>query len=96
MNRSRSTTTRQIARQRHAGVRASQRRRHGLAKALMTELEATASRLGCTLLVMDTRKGGEAEKMCESLGYVPCDEIPGYARSGNGALHTTVFFYRQL
>jgi ribosomal protein S18 acetylase RimI-like enzyme len=71
-------------------------RRRGLAKALMAELEATASRLGRTLLVMDTRKGGEAEKMCESLGYVRCGEIPGYARSGNGALHTTVFFYRQL
>ena len=71
-------------------------RRRGLARALMAELEATAIRLGRTLLVMDTRKGGEAEKMCESLGYVRYGEVPGYARSGNGELHTTVFFYRQL
>jgi len=71
-------------------------RRRGLAKALMSELEAVARRLGRTLLVMDTRKGGEAEKMCESLGYVRYGEVPGYARSANGQLHTTVFFYRQL
>ena len=71
-------------------------RRRGLARALMVELESTARRLGRTLLVMDTRQGGEAEKMCESLGYVQYGEVPGYARSGDGRLHTTVFFYRQL
>jgi ribosomal protein S18 acetylase RimI-like enzyme len=71
-------------------------RRRGLAKALMSELEAMARRLGRTLLVMDTRKGGEAEKLCESLGYIRYGEVPGYARSANGQLHTTVFFYRQL
>jgi len=71
-------------------------RRGGLAKALMSELEAVARRLDRTLLIMDTRKGGEAEKMCESLGYVRCGEVPGYARSASGQLHTTVFFYRQL
>ena len=71
-------------------------RGRGLARRLMIEAEATASRLGRTLLVMDTRKGGEAEKLCESLGYIRFGEVPGYARSGNGDLHTTVFFYRQL
>ena len=71
-------------------------RRRGLAKALMSELESTARRLGRTLLMTDTRKGGEAEKMCESLGYVRYGEVPDYARSGDGHLHTTVFFYRQL
>jgi GNAT superfamily N-acetyltransferase len=71
-------------------------RRRGLAKALMAEVESTARRLGRTLLVMDTRQGGEAEKMCEALGYVRFGEVPGYARSSDGSLHTTVFFYRQL
>ncbi|HEY2018356.1 MAG TPA: GNAT family N-acetyltransferase [Bryobacteraceae bacterium] len=71
-------------------------RRRGLARALMAEVEAAARRLGRTLLVMDTRKGGDAEKMCESLGYVRFGEIPCYARSADGSLHTTVFFYRQL
>ncbi|HVP48892.1 MAG TPA: GNAT family N-acetyltransferase [Bryobacteraceae bacterium] len=71
-------------------------RRRGLARDLMSELEATAISLGRTLLIMDTNKGGAAEKLCESLGYVRLGEVPGYARSGNGKFHTTVFFYRQL
>ncbi len=71
-------------------------RRRGLARELMAELESTALKLGRTLLMMDTRQGGEAEELCESLGYVRCGEVPGYARSGDGRLHTTVFFYRQL
>ena len=56
-------------------------RRRGLAKALLAELEAVARRLGRSLLVKDTRKGGE---------------VPNYARSASGQLHTTVFFYRPL
>ena len=71
-------------------------RRRGLARELMYELESTATGIGRTLLIMDTRKGSEAEKLCESLGYVRFGEVPGYARSGNGKFHTTVFFYRQL
>jgi len=71
-------------------------RRMGLAKALMAELESTARALGRTLLVMDTRLGGEAEKLCESLGYVRFGQVPGYAQSADGSLHTTVFFCRQL
>jgi len=71
-------------------------RRRGLAKALMGEVESTARRSGRTLLVLDTRKGGEAEQLFESIGYVRAGEVPEYARSGDGSLHTTVFFYRQL
>lgn len=71
-------------------------RRQGLAKALMAEVEATAIRLDRTLLLMDTRKGGDAERLCQLLGYIRYGEVPNYARSGNGQLHTTVFFYRQL
>ena len=71
-------------------------RRRGLAKALMAEAESTARKLGRTLLVMDTRLGGEADKMCQSLGYVRFGEVPGYARSADGRLHTTAFYYRQL
>lgn len=71
-------------------------RRRGLARALMSEVEGTARRIGRTLLLMDTRKGGEAEKMCEALGYVRFGEVPDYARSTDGRLHTTSFFYKQL
>lgn len=68
----------------------------GIAKALMLEVESRARGLGRTLLLMDTRKGGEAEKMCESLGYIRYGEVPKYARSGNGELDATAFFYHQL
>ena len=71
-------------------------RRQGLARALMAGVEATARRIGRTLLLMDTRKGGEAEKMCEALGYVRFGEVPGYARSTDGRLHATSFFYKRL
>ena len=71
-------------------------RRRGLAKLLMAELESIARELGRTVLIMDTRKGGEAERLCESLGYVRFGEVPNYARSSDGELHTTAFFYRQL
>ena len=71
-------------------------RRRGIAKQLMAEAGAAAKSLGCTMMMMDTRKGGEADLMCQSLGYVSYGEVPGYARSGDGELHTTVFYYRKL
>jgi len=71
-------------------------RRRGLAKALMAELESIARDVGRTLLLTDTRKGGAAEKMCEALGYVKFGEIPNYARTGDGRLNTSSFFYKQL
>src|SRR5260370_24488652 len=71
-------------------------RRQGLAKALMAEVESTSRRMGRTLLLMDTRTGGEAEKMCEALGYMKFGECPDYARNADGRLHATSFFYKQL
>jgi GNAT superfamily N-acetyltransferase len=71
-------------------------RRQGLARSMMAEVETAARRIGRTLLIMDTRKGGEAEKMCQALGYVCFGDVPGYARSSDGTLHTTAFYYRQL
>src|SRR5260370_39008976 len=71
-------------------------RRHGLARALMADVESTARRIGRTLLLMDTRTGGEAEKMCQALGYVKFGEVPEYARNADGRLQATSFFYKQL
>jgi GNAT superfamily N-acetyltransferase len=71
-------------------------RRRGLARALMAEVESNARKLGRTLLLMDTRKGGAAHLMCDALGYIPFGEVPGYARSEDGQLHATVFYYKQL
>jgi ribosomal protein S18 acetylase RimI-like enzyme len=71
-------------------------RRHGLARALMAEVETMSRHMGRTLLLMDTRTGGDAEKMCEALGYMKFGEVPDYARNADGRLHATSFFYKQL
>jgi acetyltransferase len=71
-------------------------RGRGLAKGLMIEVESIGRRLRRTLLLMDTRKGGDAEKLCESLGYKRYGEVPRYARNADGKLEATSFFYREL
>lgn len=70
--------------------------RLGLGRALMEAAEQQARGIGRTLLVLDTRKGDLSEALYRKLGYVPAGEIPGYARSSTGELHTTVFFYKEL
>lgn len=69
-------------------------RRRGVAKILMRETESIAQGLGRTLLLLNVRKGSEAEKFFESLGYIRFGRVPGFARSADGSLHATIFFYR--
>jgi len=71
-------------------------RRKGFARKLMTALEEAAQKQERRLLVLDTRKGDASESLYIKLGYQKAGEIPGYARSANGHLHTTVFFYKQI
>lgn len=71
-------------------------RRRGVARALMHAAEEAVVARGRSLLLLDTRKGSEAEKLFGALGYIRFGEVPEYARSSNGTLHTTSFFYRLL
>lgn len=71
-------------------------RRQGIATALMAAAESLAGSIGRRLLVLDTRQGDNAERLYRRLGYVEAGSIPGYARSADGSLHTTVIFYKQL
>ena len=71
-------------------------RRRGVARALMQAAEDAAVAQGRALLLLDTRKGSDAEKLFESRGYVRFGEVPNYARSSDGELHATSFFYRAL
>ena len=71
-------------------------RRLGLATVLIAEAEDLARAAGISLLIADTRQGGEAERLIGKLGWVRYGEVPAYARSASGELHTTVFFYRML
>jgi len=71
-------------------------RRNGYAQKLMTALEEAAQKRNRRLLVLDTRKGDASESLYGKLGYQRAGEIPGYARSANGRLHTTVFLYKPI
>lgn len=71
-------------------------RRGGLARRLMAELEGAARAAGITLLLMDTRKDSQGERLCESLGYTRWGEVPDYARDPDGTLRATSFYYRRL
>ena len=71
-------------------------RRRGIGRALMLALEERARRLGRTTLVLDTRRGDPSEELYTSVGYTLAGVIPRYARSANGALDPSAFYYRVL
>jgi GNAT superfamily N-acetyltransferase len=69
-------------------------RRGGVGRALMLAIEAEARRRGRTTLVLDTRQGDPSEILYRSLGWQLAGVIPGYARSANGALDGSAFYYK--
>jgi GNAT superfamily N-acetyltransferase len=71
-------------------------RRRGIARSLMAALEHAARQNGFTLLLLDTCKGYEAERLYASTGWVRVGEVPGFALNPDGSLCDTVFFYKQL
>lgn len=71
-------------------------RRQGIARALMLALERAASSAGFTLLLLDTCKGYDAERLYTSLGWVRVGEVPGFALNPDGSLCDTVFFFKTL
>jgi ribosomal protein S18 acetylase RimI-like enzyme len=71
-------------------------RRQGIAERLMQKVEQLAREQARSLLVLDTRQGDPAELLYQKLGYTVAGVIPGYARSPNGELDATVFYYKRL
>jgi ribosomal protein S18 acetylase RimI-like enzyme len=71
-------------------------RRHGLGRALMLAAEDEARRRGRTTLVLDTREGDPSEILYRSLGWRLAGTIPRYAKSADGTLHTTAFYFKLL
>ncbi|MGE3268548.1 MAG: N-acetyltransferase family protein [Chloroflexota bacterium] len=71
-------------------------RRRGLGRAFMERLEQEARQCGRTLLVLDTREGDPSNILYQAMGYQEAGRIPGYARSANGQLHATVFYFKTL
>lgn len=71
-------------------------RRKGIGRRLMQAAEARAKQAGRTLLVLDTREGDPSNLLYASLGYKEAGRIPDYARSADGDLHATVFYYKSI
>ncbi|NMG06093.1 GNAT family N-acetyltransferase [Brasilonema sp. UFV-L1] len=71
-------------------------RRRGIGYSLMEAVESEARIIGRTTLVLDTRLGDVSEKLYTKIGYIKVGEIPNYAKSADGSLHTTVIYYRLL
>jgi ribosomal protein S18 acetylase RimI-like enzyme len=71
-------------------------RSRGLGARLMTAVEEEARCQGLSLLVLDTRHGDVAEGLYRKLGWQEAGIVPRYARGADGALHATVFFYKEL
>jgi GNAT superfamily N-acetyltransferase len=71
-------------------------RRRGIARLLMEELERHAREQRFTLLLLDTCKGGAAEQLYSSLGWIRVGEVPHFALNPDGTWCDTVFFYKQL
>jgi acetyltransferase len=72
------------------------RRGHGLGRALLSAAHVEASYRGRTLLILDTRTGDVGEKLYESMGYTRAAQIPGYTIERDGTPHGTTFFYHVL
>lgn len=73
-----------------------ERRRQGIARALMAALEDEAQRESKLLLVLDTREGDPSNDLYRSLGYREGGRIPDWARDAAGTLSGTVFWYKRL
>jgi GNAT superfamily N-acetyltransferase len=71
-------------------------RRRGIGHALMDALERAAADAGFTLLLLDTCKGYDAERLYASTGWVRVGEVPGFALNPDRSLCDTVFFYKRL
>lgn len=72
-------------------------RRRGIGSALMREVEAEARARDRTLLVLDTVRGDDAERLYAKLGYETAGVIPRYAVSPSGeSLDDVVYMYREL
>lgn len=71
-------------------------RRRGVARALLARAEAEAAAAGKTLLVLDTREGDPSNDLYRAAGWTEAGRIPDWARSADGSLAATVFWFRRI
>jgi ribosomal protein S18 acetylase RimI-like enzyme len=71
-------------------------RRRGVGRELMSAVFALARAAGRSLLLLDVRTGDPAEALYRSLGFVKFGEVPRYAKSPEGGLAASSFYYLEL
>ncbi len=71
-------------------------RRRGLGQTLLNAIEEEARQAGRSILVLDTRRGDEAERLYAKHGYIQSGIIPRYVLEADGSFSDTVVFYRWL
>ncbi|OBQ45998.1 GNAT family N-acetyltransferase [Halodesulfovibrio spirochaetisodalis] len=71
-------------------------RRMGIAKQLMQYAQEYAATLKCSLLILDTHEGSNAEVLYRSIGWIKAGIIPGYASNPDGVMYPTAFYYKEL
>ncbi|MDE2334143.1 MAG: GNAT family N-acetyltransferase [Rhodospirillales bacterium] len=71
-------------------------RRRGIGAALLAAAEAEAARLGCSLLTLDARTGGEAERLYLARGWTLAGSVPGYAVGPHGERHGASLLYKAI
>ena len=71
-------------------------RGQGIARLLMQAAESAARAAGCRTLVLDTDSESLAASLYPKLGWVHAGDIPDFAASPDGRLHTTRYFYKLL
>lgn len=73
------------------------RRRLGIARALMQVLISRARALEKSLLVLDTRSGDPSQRLYESLGFQVAGEIPGFCRNpAHETFEPTTYLFKPL
>jgi GNAT superfamily N-acetyltransferase len=72
------------------------RRRRGIAAALMATLEAEAAARGLVLLMLDTESGSPAEDAYRRLGWIEYGRVADHAARPDGVLSGSTFFARRL
>lgn len=71
-------------------------RRRGIGRRLMAAIEEQARLAQRTLLYVDTEPDTAAHEMYECSGWLRAGEIPDFARTPDGRLHSTILFYRRI
>lgn len=72
-------------------------RGRGIGIRLMRALEEAARSIGLRLLVLDTRKDSDAERLYRKLGWTHAGTIPRFALDADGkGFHDDVIFYKEL